>query len=154
TLRVTLEFKSRHPQHVLGRFRLSVSTDPATFDREEKRLAALKLTDPWIKLATAYGLNGRNDKATEFFARALQTDPKLGDDRQARPRYQAARAAAVAAARQGKDEPPLDDAAKAKLRGQALDWLKAELAAWNKVFTSGPPQDRPAIVETLNAWRN
>src|SRR5262249_59175234 len=83
-----------------------------------------------------------------------QAGPKPGAAGQPRHGYQAARAAAVAAARQGKDEPPLDDAAKAKLRGQALDWLKAELAAWNKVFTSGPPQDRPAIVETLNAWRN
>src|SRR5262249_49528042 len=46
-----------------------------------------------------------------------------------------------------------DDAAKAKLRRQALDWLKAELTAWNTVFDSGPPQDRPAIVQTLNAWR-
>jgi tetratricopeptide (TPR) repeat protein len=152
-LRVTLEFKSKYQQHVLGRFRLSVSADSATFDREEKRLAALKLSDPWIKLGTAYALNGRNDKASEYFGKGLQADPKLGDDRQAQHRYHAARAAVLAATGQGRDE-PLDDAAKAKLRGQALDWLTAELTAWDKVFHSGPPQDRPAIVQTLNAWLN
>ena len=42
----------------LGRFRLSVSNDPTAFDREQKRLAAMKLTDPWAKLAAAYRLIG------------------------------------------------------------------------------------------------
>ncbi len=56
-LRVTLECKWGQ-QHNLGRFRLSVSPDPATFDREEKRLAVLKLTDPWAKLAAAYHVLG------------------------------------------------------------------------------------------------
>jgi formylglycine-generating enzyme required for sulfatase activity len=152
-LRVTLEFKA-DPRYQLGRFRLSVSPDPLNSEREQRHLAVPKFTDPWLKLAAAYALNGRNDKATTYFARALQADPKLGDDRQAQHRYHAARAAALAAARAGKDGPQLDDAAKAKLRGQALDWLKAERTAWDKAFNSGPPQDRPAIVETLNAWRN
>src|SRR5262249_1713021 len=78
-LRVTLEFKSPFKQHGLGRFRLSVSPDPLHIEREQKHLAALKFTDPWIKLAAAYSLNGRNDKATEYFAKAFQADPKLGD---------------------------------------------------------------------------
>ncbi len=85
--------------------------------------------------------------------RPWRADPKLGDDRQAWHRYNAACAAALAAAGQGKDEPPPDDAAKAKLRGQALDWLKAELTAWGKLLESGPPQARPAIVQTLNHWK-
>ena len=55
-------------------------------------------------------------------------------------RYNAACAAALAAAGQGKAEPPPDDAAKARLRQQALDWLKAELATWTKLLESGPPQ--------------
>jgi len=57
-LHVTLEFTSGYQQHGLGRFRLSVSPDPATFDREEKRFAVLKLTDPWAKLAAAYHVLG------------------------------------------------------------------------------------------------
>ena len=84
---------------------------------------------------------------------ALASDPKLGDDCQAGHRYAAACAAVLAAARQGKDEPPPDHAAIAKLRRQALDWLKADLAAWGQLLDSGPPQDRPAIVQTLNHWQ-
>jgi hypothetical protein len=64
-----------------------------------------------------------------------------------------ARAAALAAAGEGNVGPPLDDAAKAKLRGQALDWLKAELAVWGKLLESRPPQAQPTIVETLSHWQ-
>src|SRR5262249_39746060 len=71
-LRVTFEFKSAHIRHGLGRFRLSVSGEPATFDREDKRFAVTKLTDPWGKLAAAYAVDGRNDKAVEYFAKAVQ----------------------------------------------------------------------------------
>jgi WD40 repeat protein/tetratricopeptide (TPR) repeat protein len=42
----------------LGHFRLSVSGDVAVFARERRRAAALKLTDPWAKLAAAYQLLG------------------------------------------------------------------------------------------------
>jgi tetratricopeptide (TPR) repeat protein len=91
--------------------------------------------------------------ATGLWAEALATEPWLGDDRQAHLRYLAARAAALALAGQGKDEPPPGDAAKAKLRRQALGWLKTELTAWQKLFESGPPQDRPAILQTLSNWR-
>jgi hypothetical protein len=52
---------------------------------------------------------------------------------------------------QGQDEPPLDDAAKAKLRRQALAWLKTELADWDK-FAANPP-DRPAIAQSLRHWQ-
>src|SRR5262249_10906505 len=63
-------------------------------------------------------------------------------------RYAAARAAALAAAGEGKNQPPLDDAAKAELRRQALDWLKAELTAWSKVQ---PP--RVFIARNLWQWQ-
>ena len=95
----------------------------------------------------------RHAAAARFWAEALAADPKLGDDRQAQHRYNAACAAALAAAGQGKDDPPPDDAARAKLRAQALDWLKAELAAWAKLLESGPPQARPLVAQTLKHWK-
>jgi len=113
-LKFTLRF-GVYARHNLGHFRLSVSGGPVAFEREEKRLAGL---NPWLKLAAAYGLNGRNDKAAEYFSKALQADPNFGDDRQTQHRYDAARAAALAAAGGGKDEPPQGDRAKAKLRGR------------------------------------
>ena len=91
--------------------------------------------------------------AARLWAEVLSGEPKLGDDRRTQHRYNAACAAALAAAGQGKAEPPLDDAAKARLRQQALDWLKAELATWTKLLESGPPQARQAIVQTLDHWK-
>jgi hypothetical protein len=44
-------------------------------------------------------------------------------------------------------------ASKVKLRRQALDWLKAELAAWSKILESGPPQARPVVASTLEHWK-
>ena len=80
-------------------------------------------------------------------------DPKLGDDRQDRHRYNAACAAALAGCGQGTDDPKPDDAARAGLRGQALDWLKAERAAWAKVLDVGGPQSRPLVQQTLQHWQ-
>jgi eukaryotic-like serine/threonine-protein kinase len=91
--------------------------------------------------------------AARLWTEALEVDPKLGDDRQIQHRYNAACAASMAAAGQGKDDPPPDDAAKAKLRGQALDWLKAELETWMRLLESSRPQARPFIVQTLQHWK-
>ncbi|HUY32809.1 MAG TPA: hypothetical protein VMV69_08510, partial [Pirellulales bacterium] len=46
------------PGNNLGRFRLAVTDDATAFDRERRRFAALKLTDPWRKLAAAFHLRG------------------------------------------------------------------------------------------------
>jgi hypothetical protein len=43
--------------------------------------------------------------------------------------------------------------ATAKLRRQALGWLKAERAAWAKLLESGPPEARPAIAQILDHWK-
>src|SRR5262249_20125949 len=91
--------------------------------------------------------------APRLYADAFAADPKLADDRRAPHRYNAARLAALAAAGQGADAAKLDAALKAKLRGQALDWLKAELAALRKLLDSGPPPARAFIVRALNHWR-
>jgi formylglycine-generating enzyme required for sulfatase activity len=136
-----------------SRYRVSAATRLADLGLEERRQEALKIANVEIRLAVAYALSGRNDKAVEYYRNGLQADPKLGDDRQAQHRYNAACAAALAAAGPGKDEPPLDDAAKSKLRGQALDWLKAELTVWSKLLKSAPPQTRPFIVRILNHWQ-
>src|SRR5262249_17507473 len=58
------------PQSNLGRFRLSVRGDAGAFEREE---VGLKVpTDPWLKLAAGYAVNGRNDEAMQYFGTALQ----------------------------------------------------------------------------------
>ena len=70
--------------------------------------------------------------AARLWAEAFAGDPNLDTDCRNHHRYRAACAAALAAGGQGQDEPLLDDAAKARLRRQALDWLKTELTAWKQ----------------------
>ena len=91
--------------------------------------------------------------AARFWAEALAAEPKLGDDRVAQHRYNAACAAELAGCGEGKDHPAPDDGAKAILRRQALDWLKAELSAWSKALESDAPQGRTVVRQTLDHWR-
>jgi len=72
SLKVVLHFKSKFGTHNLGRFRLAVCGDTAGLEGEVTRSAALKLTDPWPKLAAAYAMHGRYDEALQFFGKALQ----------------------------------------------------------------------------------
>ena len=91
--------------------------------------------------------------AARLWAEALAADPRRAEDRDVRHRYPAACAAALAAAGQSKNDPPPDDAARARLRAQALEWLKAELAARTKLIDSGVTQARPAILLMLGQWK-
>ncbi len=59
----------------------------------------------------------------------------------------------MAGSGQGKDNPPLDEPAKTRWRRQAVDWLKADLAAWSRVLEKGPPAVRQAILETPKHWK-
>jgi hypothetical protein len=95
----------------------------------------------------------RHAAAARLYAEALGSDPRLVRDRAARHYHIAASAAALAAAGRGKDDPPPDEGQKVKLRGQALVWLKAELAAWADAVASGPPRTRFEAFHTLHAWR-
>jgi tetratricopeptide (TPR) repeat protein len=106
-----------------------------------------------LALAEVTAVRKRYATSAGFYAAALAADPKLVDDWRTRHQYDAACAAARAGTGQGRDEPPPDDAGKTRLRQQALDWLKAELAHWSKQLESGPPRERPAIVQSLKHWQ-
>ena len=88
-----------------------------------------------------------------MWANEFTLQPAMADDMNVQNRYNAACAAALAGSGQGKDNPPLDEAAKSKWRKQALDWLKADLAAWSKISDSGPPQAMQSIAPTLQHWK-
>jgi tetratricopeptide (TPR) repeat protein len=90
--------------------------------------------------------------ATRLWTAALAADPTLTNDRQAQHRYNAACAATLAVAGRGEDDPKPDDADRARLRRQALDWLKAELAAWSQVLEGDDPKARTIIAPVLRHW--
>ncbi len=90
--------------------------------------------------------------AARLWGEALEADPKVADDRQIQPRYNAACAAALAAAGKG-DDAPADAEARAALRARALGWLKDELAAWAKLLEPGATVSRPNAVRSLLHWK-
>lgn len=65
----------QYPLQNLGRFRLSVSDDPAVFESEKKRFAAAKITDSWAKLGAAFALSDRPNNAAKLIAQALPQIP-------------------------------------------------------------------------------
>jgi serine/threonine-protein kinase len=91
--------------------------------------------------------------ATRFYAAAFADQPKLVGDMKNQHRYDAACAAALAAAGRGKDADQLDDQERARLRRQALDWLRADLTRWAAAVDKGPPQGRAAVQRTLRHWQ-
>ncbi len=91
--------------------------------------------------------------ATSLYAAAFAADPKPGDDLNAGHRYAAARFASLAAAGLGEDAAKLDNAERTRLRKQALEWLRADLALRTKQLESGKPADRAAVQQTVRGWQ-
>jgi tetratricopeptide (TPR) repeat protein len=72
--------------------------------------------------------------AAHFFAAALKAQPQLAGEH----RYNAACAAVLAATGRGQDADRLKDGEPARLRQQALDWLKSELADLKQQLQANP----------------
>jgi serine/threonine-protein kinase len=109
-----------------------------------ERLALARLCQQYKQLHAA---------SARFYAEAFADQPSLAQDLRAGHRYDAACAAALAAAGQGKDAGQLDDQQRAALRQQALDWLSADLGAWAKMVDKGSPPERLRVQRTLQHWQ-
>jgi tetratricopeptide (TPR) repeat protein/serine/threonine protein kinase len=94
-----------------------------------------------------------NAAAARFYAEAFAAEPKLADDLGTGHRYNAACAAALAAAGHGRDADKLDDQQRARLRRQALTWLRADLAAWRALLDKDPNKAGPAVLQTMQHWQ-
>jgi serine/threonine-protein kinase len=91
--------------------------------------------------------------AARFYADAFTADPKLAEAVPAGARYQAARAAALAGGGRGKDADGLDDKERARLRRQALQWLRQDLAWWRKALDNGNAQTNAQARQGLRHWQ-
>jgi serine/threonine-protein kinase len=91
--------------------------------------------------------------AARFYAEAFAEQPRLAEDLPAWHRYNAACVAALAAAGQGKGADKLDDKQRARLREHALDWLRADLAAWTAMLNKGPPQVPALVQQRMRHWQ-
>ena len=88
-----------------------------------------------------------------FYQEAFAAEPKLMEDRGIFARYYAAGAAALAGCGQGKDAANLDAEEYARLRGQSLAWLRAELAVSRAELEKTPEKMRPEIRKRMEIWQ-
>jgi tetratricopeptide (TPR) repeat protein len=103
-----------------------------------------KPADDAERLALARFCRGRFKQlyaaSARLFAEAFANDAKLADDVVSGNRYDAACAAALAGCGQGNDADKLESEDRSRLRRQALDWLRADLAVWGRVLDKEPDQ--------------
>lgn len=88
-------------------------------------------------------------RAARLYTDAFAADPKLADDLEAENRYNAARYAALAGCGRGIDAIKLDDKERARLRRQALDWLRADLSVYAHLLKYGT---HTLVQEQLSTW--
>jgi tetratricopeptide (TPR) repeat protein/serine/threonine protein kinase len=105
-----------------------------------------------LEFAQLCSFKSRYTDAARFYRDAFAARPALAGDVQRGYRYQAARAAARAGCGRGEGAPDLDAEARAGWRRQALDWLRADLAAWAEQNTAGTAQARAHLRQTLQNW--
>jgi tetratricopeptide (TPR) repeat protein len=91
--------------------------------------------------------------AVRWYAEAFAADPRIATDLQAGHRYNAACAAALAGCGQGKDASALGDEERARLRMQALCWLREDLQALAKQRKSWWPGEADLARQTLQHWQ-
>ena len=91
--------------------------------------------------------------SARIYRDAFNAKPEWADDLQESHRYNAACAAALAGAGKGEGADKMDDKDRVRLRQQALDWLRADLALWGKKAESGGPAARTALQTTLRHWQ-
>jgi tetratricopeptide (TPR) repeat protein len=101
-----------------------------------------------LNLGHALYDQGLYQAALAAYREALRLKPDDAD-----VRYSAACAAARAGCGQGKDCPPTEDPERARLRRQALDWLRADLAHWEKQLHGSAAAERQAARGHLQHWQ-
>ena len=151
--------------HALGSKRSDWPYPSADWIRQAERLVALgdglaailrgneQPKDNAERLAVAQVDCDRNRPAAaaRLWAKALEADPKLGDDLRTGLRYQAAASAALAGCGRSQDEPPPSETRKAELRRQALDWLKLDLTLRSQQLATAAA--RKVVARAMTKWK-
>jgi tetratricopeptide (TPR) repeat protein len=90
--------------------------------------------------------------SARLYGEAFAARPVLADQPDAGHRYNAACAAALAGRGRGEDAGGLGQPERARLRGQALDWLRADLEAWRRRLGKEPGKARPIVLKQMRHW--
>jgi tetratricopeptide (TPR) repeat protein len=150
--------------HELGRRRPGWQHPSGRWVKDCERLIALEKRRPPVQADQAarpaelmsaaelfWRYTNRHADAALLYDRAVTAEPKLAEDLNAHHRYYAACCAALAARGTGAGADRLDRADRARFRGQALDWLAADLAARRKLLADDPTAVGPTQ-KVLQHW--
>jgi len=99
-----------------------------------------------------YG-QGKTVETARFFAEVFAAHPTVATDLATYNRSNAACCAALAGCGRGSDAAQLDDRERTRLRGQALEWLNADLADFGRLLQTGPAHVRSRVHERLRHWQ-
>jgi Flp pilus assembly protein TadD len=93
-------------------------------------------------------------KAAQFWEQAFAKQPALAEDLGSGNLYDAASAAALAGCGEGADAGRIDERERARLRGLALSWLRADLALWGREEQMATPEGCAAAAKQMKAWQD
>jgi tetratricopeptide (TPR) repeat protein len=121
-----------------------LSGDAQPADAAERLQLAWLCRQPYKQLYAA---------AARFAADAFAAEPRRADDLRAGHRYNAACAAAQAGGGRGQDAGRLAEPERARLRRQALDWLRADLVAWRQQLEGEGAKAGPVVRQKMQHWQ-
>jgi tetratricopeptide (TPR) repeat protein len=90
--------------------------------------------------------------AQRFYSEAFAAEPKWAADLNKQSRYNAACAGALAGCGQGQDADQLDAKERARLRQQALDWLRADLKEYQQAMAKAADRVSGVVAQRLQHW--
>jgi hypothetical protein len=106
-----------------------------------------------VALAQFFQLHRQYTAAVRLYGDGFTAEPALAEELGLPgSRYDAACAAILAGSGQGEDAKSLDDTERTRLRRRALEWLRADLAAWQKLLDKEPDKARAAAAQELAHW--
>ena len=114
--------------------------------------AAPKDAAEWLEFAAVCQAKRQYAGAVKCYQSAFAANPSLATDyRHGGGRSAAARAAVLAAS--GQDVEYLNDATRARLRQQALTWLRADVTGWSRSLETGSPELLDNVRQSLESMR-
>jgi hypothetical protein len=123
---------------------------PVILEGKEKPADAaevLALARLCLRYKRLYGASAR------FYAEAFETKPELAKNLTTGDRSSAACAAALAARGQGEDAANLENEERTRLRRQAMDWLRADLALCIKRLKGADETFLAFVQQRLERWQ-
>ena len=138
-------------QKSVSQWRVREEQLPGVLDGKSQRaVVGEQLDQAWLFQISRIG---RFVASARLYADVLKAHPELGSDPSKSHLHRAVLAAVQASAGLDKNRGRLDKEETARLRQQALDWLRDELAIWSKQAQSTSVIDRRAARRTLHQWQ-